>query len=381
MAHYLTAEISRAAIAHNLAAVRERLPAGCRVCAVVKADAYGHHLAGIWDTIAAGADSMAVATIDEALALREWGYTGDLLVTIASAAQAGGDVLDAAAEAAERRIQLTVTDRADVAALDAMCRKLGAVLAVHVKLDTGMGRSGVLPADAAVLLGAVHRASCLRLAGIYTHFASSDETDKSHAEAQFALFTRTLAGLGGLDGVVRHAANSAAVADMPHTALDMVRVGLAVYGYPSSDELAHPLPLRPALRLTGPIMQVKSLPAGSTCGYGRTCELHRDSRVGVIPAGYADGLPRTLSNRYAATAGQATLPVAGRISMDQIIVDLTDAPQVNVGDRVQLISPDPEAVNSVANLARLAETICYEITSRLGRRIRYAAVDEFSPMT
>jgi alanine racemase len=177
--------------------------------------------------------------------------------------------------------------------------------------------------------------------------------------------------------VAPHAANSAAVADLPATALDMVRVGLAVYGYPSSDELADPLPLRPALRLTGPIVQARRLPAGAVCGYGRTCKLERTTRVGIIPFGYADGLPRSLSSRCAATAANALLPVLGRISMDQIIVDLTDAPRVKVGDRVTLISPDAGAPNSVMNLARLAGTIPYEITSRLGRRIRYVMVEAF----
>jgi len=380
MANYLKAEISRAAITHNLGAIRERVPDGCAVCAVVKANAYGHHLPGIWDTIAAGADCMAVATLDEAAALRGLGYDGDVLVTIAPPVQAGGEVLAAAAEAVRSGVQLTVTDVYAVDALAELCRKLGAEAAVHVKIDTGMGRSGVLPGDARALADAVRAAPSLRLAGVYTHFAASDAEDKSHAEGQFALFTKTLATLGDLDGVVRHAGNSAAVADMPHTALDLVRVGLAVYGYPSGVELAHPLPLRPALRLTGPVMQTKHLPAGSTCGYGCTCRLERDSRVGIIPAGYADGLPRALSNRYAAATDGVLLPVAGRISMDQIIVDLTDAPTVRVGKRVELISPDPKAVNSVENLARLAETIPYEITSRLGRRIDYVVVDDFGPL-
>ncbi|NLF33018.1 MAG: alanine racemase, partial [Planctomycetes bacterium] len=115
----------------------------------------------------------------------------------------------------------------------------------------------------------------------------------------------------------------------------------------------------------------------AVCGYGRTCKLERPTRIGIIPFGYADGLPRTLSSRCAATAGNALLPVLGRISMDQIIVDLTDAPDVKIGRPVTLISPDPDAPNSVMNLARLAGTIPYEITARLGRRIRYVMVDEF----
>jgi alanine racemase len=377
MEHYLTAEVSRAAVTHNLRCIRGRLPKGCRLCAVVKADAYGHHLAGLWPTVAAKADVLAVATLSEAAALRGMGYEGRLLTIIACGAQSGGDLLEGAIEAGRRGIELTITDAADVRALHRRAAVADLTLAVHVKIDTGMGRSGVLPADAPALVQAVREAPALRLAGVCTHFAASDEADKSYTKRQFATFTRTLAALGDLTGVLRHAANSAAVTDLPATALDMVRVGLAVYGYPSGDELADPLPLRPALRLTGPLVQARRLPAGAVCGYGRTCKLERPSRVGIIPFGYADGLPRSLSSRCAAMAGAALLPVLGRISMDQIIVDLTDAPEVSVGDRVTLISPDPSAPNSVMNLARLAGTIPYEITARLGRRIRYVMVDTF----
>ena len=377
MEHYLTAEISRAAVTHNLRCIRQRLPKGCALCAVVKADAYGHHLAGLWPTIAAKADVLAVATLPEATALRDLGYEGRLLTTIACGAQSGGALLDGAVEAARRGIELTLTDAADVRALQRRSRAARAKPSVHVKIDTGMGRSGVLPADAPALVQAIRDAPALRLVGVCTHFATSDEADKAYTKRQFATFTKTLAALGDLAGVTRHAANSAAVADLPATALDMVRVGLAVYGYAAGDELADPLPLRPALRLTGPVVQARRLPAGAVCGYGRTCKLERATRIGIIPFGYADGLPRSLSSRCAAIAADALLPVLGRISMDQIIVDLTDAPDVKIGQRVTLISPDPAAANSVMNLARLAGTIPYEITSRLGRRIRYVMVDAF----
>ncbi|NLF31573.1 MAG: alanine racemase, partial [Planctomycetes bacterium] len=303
MEHYLTAEVSRAAVSFNLRCIRGRLPRRCALCAVVKADAYGHHLAGLWPTIAAKADAMAVATLSEAMDLRDMGYEGRLLTTIACGAQSGGALLEGAVEAGRRGIELTITDPADVRALQRRAAAAGVKLPVHVKIDTGMGRSGVLPADAPALVQAVREATALRLAGVCTHFAASDEADKAYTKRQFATFTRILETLGDLTGVVRHAANSAAATDLPATALDMVRVGLAVYGYPAGDELADPLPLRPALRLSGPIVQAKRLPAGAVCGYGRTCKLERPTRIGIIPFGYADGLPRTLSSRCAATAG------------------------------------------------------------------------------
>ncbi len=381
MSHYLKAEVSLAAISHNVQQVRRRLPKGCTLCGVVKADAYGHGVAGVWETLAAATDMLAVATIAEALELRSLGYNGRLLLLMAPGAAAGGEQLEAVAEALAADVQLMITDPADAPVLARLARKLRKKPVVHMKIDTGMGRSGVVAADAPKLLAAIVKAPSVRLAGVCTHFAASDAADKTHADEQFALFTETLAQLTLPDGVVRHAAASAAVSDMPHTALDMARVGLALYGYHSSDELLHPMDLRPALRLTAPIMQVKRLPIGATCGYGCTRKLERDSRVGIVPAGYADGVSRILSNRCPVGLGDALTPALGRVSMDQIMIDLTDHPEIGLGRRVELISPDLESPASVANLARLAGTIPNEIICRLGRRIDYVTVDDFSPLS
>jgi len=377
MEHYLTAEISRGAVAHNLEVLRARLPAGCRLCAVVKADCYGHSVEALLATIVAKADALAVATVPEALDLRERGYGGMILVTVALSPRVGGPQRDAVAEAMRREVQLTVADQADVPSLQRLAGEVAAGADIHVKIDTGMGRSGVLPAGAVQLVRAVRNAPPLRLAGVYTHFAASDEADKTHAEGQFAVFQDLLGQLGPLDGVLRHAANSAAVADMPHTALDMVRPGVAIYGYQPSDEIRYPLPLRPALRLTGPIVQIKRLPAGATVGYGCTCKLTRDSRIGIVPAGYADGIPRALAGHCPVGVDGRIAPVLGRISMDQVVIDLTDLPGVDIGHTAELISPDPQAANSVANLARLSGTIPYEVTCRLGGRITFKGVDDF----
>jgi alanine racemase len=377
MRHYLRAQVSLQAVRNNLAAIRARLPAGCKLCAVVKADAYGHGLKLLLETIAAGADALAVATAPEALEVRKLGYHGVLLATIACGAQAGGELFDTAAEAIRHDVQLTVTDLAEVAPLQRLAKKLNKQPQVHIKIDTGMGRSGVLPAGAPELVSAVNSASPLQLVGVYTHFAASDELDKTHAEGQFSLFLATLDKLGPLTGVIRHAANSAAIADMPYTALDMVRPGIAIYGYQPSDDVQHVLPLRPALRLTAPILHTKQLPAGATCGYGLDCRLTRDSRIGIVPGGYADGVSRRLSGRCPVGIDGQVAAVLGRISMDQIIVDLTDHHAAMVGTAVELISPDLNAPNGVTNLARLAETIPYEIICRLGRRTTYEAVEDF----
>ncbi len=377
MLHYLTAEISRSAVAHNVQVLRAQLPRGCRLCAVVKADCYGHCTSVLLETLAGLADCLAVATVQEGLELRSAGYEGDVLVTMALAPRVGGAQYAAVAEALAHGLQMTVTDLADVHAYAHLASKLRKPVALHAKVDTGMGRSGVLPAEAASLVRAVRDHQKLRLAGIYTHFADSDAPDKASARSQFALFQRVLQAVGPLGGAIRHAANSAAIADLPETALDMVRPGLALYGYQPSDELHSPLPLRPALRLTAPIIQTKRLPAGATVGYGHTYTLARASRVGIVPIGYGDGLDRSLGNHCPIRLGEGYAPALGRVSMDQIVIDLTDHPATDAGDTVEVITPDPHAPNSVENLARMCGTIPYEITCRLGRRVTYKAVDDF----
>ena len=150
----------------------------------------------------------------------------------------------------------------------------------------------------------------------------------------------------------------------------MIRPGIALYGYQPSDQISTRLPLRPCLRLTGRLMQVKDVPAGSRCGYGLTYRFDRPSRTGLVPVGYGDGYLRSLSNRATMRIRGRDVPIRGRVAMDQIIIDLTDVAGAKVGDEVEIISSDPSAPHSVENLARLAGTIPYEITVRLGRRVR-----------
>ena len=179
----------------------------------------------------------------------------------------------------------------------------------------------------------------------------------------------------GSSGLILHAANSAAIIDMPGTHLHMVRPGIAVYGYQSSDDMLNRAELRPSLRLTGRLMQVKPVAAGSRCGYGLTYTFTRPGRIGLVPVGYADGYLRCFSNRAQMRIAGRDVPVRGRVSMDQTIIDLTDMPEAKAGDEVEIISPNPSDPHSVENLARLAGTIPYEITCHLGNRVRRKLVD------
>ena len=166
--------------------------------------------------------------------------------------------------------------------------------------------------------------------------------------------------------------------DLPQTHGNMVRPGIAVYGYQPSDEMHVRLPLQPCLRLTGRLMQVRDVPAGSRCGYGLRYTFTRPSRIGLVPVGYGDGYPRSLSDKTVMRLRGQLVPTRGTISMDQTIIDLTDLPSAAVGDVVEIISPDPADPHSVEGLARLAGTIPYEITCRLGDRVRRKLVDAFS---
>ena len=376
MESHLTAEISASAVRENLALLKGCLESGAKLCAVVKADCYGHGVETLLDVIGEEADLLAVTTPAEALGLRELGWRGPVLMFFTACAHGdGAETRDALVELIRRDITLTVVAPQEVLTVAEAAAAAGRDARVHVKIDTGMTRSGAVPQTAPAIIEHIRRQAGVNLAGFYTHFAVADEADKSFTRLQLAIFRETLTACGDLGGAVLHAANSAATIDLQETHLDMVRPGIAMYGYQPSDNMQNRLPLRPCMRLIGRLMQVKEVPAGSRTGYGLTCRLDRDSRVGLVPVGYADGYLRCLSNLSSMRVGGRDVPVLGRVSMDQTVIDLTDVPQARVGDEVEIISPDPAAPHSVENLARLAGTISYEVTCRLGERIRRVLVD------
>ena len=375
MESYLTAEISASAVKENLALLRGRLTGTTKLCAVVKADCYGHGRNLLLPILSPLVDYLGVATPEEAIDLRRAGYHGPIITFFSSCAYNDGfELRDALEELVAHNVTLTVVSMAEVDAVVVAARRVGATPVVHVKIDTAMGRSGVLWDQAPELIRRIRRESAVRLGGLYTHLATADETDKSVAKEQLRRLLTASQESGGAKGLLLHAANSAGVIDLPQTHLDMVRPGVAIYGYQPSDDMQNCLPLKPALRLTGRLMQIKNLPAGSKVGYGLTYTFNRDSRVGLVPVGYADGYFRSLSNRASVRVRGRDVPIRGRVSMDQISIDLTDAPEAAVGDVVEIFSNDPAAPHSVENLARMIGTIPYELTCCLGRRVRRVLV-------
>ena len=372
----LTAAISAAAIRHNVRLLRERTGPAVKLCAVVKADCYGHGLPPLMGLLEELADSLAVATADEAIQLRRLGYEGPILMLLPPCGCGDRQQLrDMLVELIAANVTLTVCRRAEIEAIARGAGHVGGMGEVHVKIDTGMHRGGVEAGAAVELIALARERAGVRLAGLYTHFAAADEADKTFTRRQLQCFVEVVEAAGGRSGLTLHAANSAAAIDLPETHLDMIRPGIAVYGCQPSAELASHLPLRPALRLTAPLMLTKTVPAGGRCGYGLTHTFPQAARIGLVPVGYGDGYPRCLSNRSTMRIAGRDVPVRGRVSMDQVIVELTDVPEAGVGDEVEVICDDPAAPHSAENLARLAGTIPYEITCALGRRARRVLVD------
>jgi len=376
MESYITAEISASAVAANVAYVRSLLGGRAKLCAVLKADGLGLGMELVWKTIAPRADMLAVATPGEAAQLRGLGYAGPLLLLLSPGAQGRPrEQAEALEELCRARVTFILSSEDEVAPLSSAAGKTGAIADVHVKVDTGMGRAGAGPRAAERLVERVRSAAGLRCAGLCTHFATADDVDQAHAREQLRLFRAAADAIPRRDELVLHAANSAATLSMPESHLDMVRCGVALTGchlsYRTLDERP---PLRPAMRVWAPLMQVKPLPAGAAVGYGLTRTLGRPTITGLVPIGYGDGYMRCLSNRATMRVRGRDVPVLGRVSMDQTIVDLTDVPGAKVGDAAEIVSADPAAACSLENLARLAETIPQELACRLACRVRRVLV-------
>lgn len=368
MKNYLTANISASAVRHNIALLRSLIDPRVKLCPVVKDDCYGHGMDVLFPILSELVDGLAVASPTEAIGLREKGYKGFVLCFLS----AYFDDFDVQEELIRQGITQTVMSKTALASIQATAKRVGGTALVHLKVDTGMGRLGVLARQATDLMATIQETPGVELTGIYTHFATADEADREPVYQQLALFRSVLPRVGNL---VLHAANSAAMIDFPETHFDMVRPGIAVYGCHPSDHLTNRLELRPCMSVKAKLIAVKYVPEGSRCGYGLTHQYSRDSRVAVVPIGYGDGYFRNLSGKAAVRIRGMYAPVCGRVSMDQMTVDATDIPDVQVGDVVEVISSDPIAPNSVENLARLADTIPYEITCHLGHNIRHVLVD------
>lgn len=360
------AEIDLAALERNLKLIRASLPPQMRYVAVVKADAYGHGLHHVAARLMhAGADLFAVANITEAAALRELGPGWPVLVLSPL-------LPDEDAAVAEGDIAPTVSSADEVRRFEAVGRAVGRPISVHLKIDTGMGRAGVWHEDAAALHAQLAAAPHLRLAGIYTHFASPDDDPEFTGEQR----RRFLAALGRCEGLrlpelFIHADNSAGIETMPGASpFNAVRVGLLQFGVlPRPNSLLGQTLTEPVFSFRTRVGLVKRLPRGTSISYGRTHVVARDTTIAILCAGYADGLPRAASNRAQVLIRGRRCPVLGRITMDQTVVDVTEAPGVACGDEVVLVGRQDGEEISLAEFSRAAETIPWETLTSVTKRV------------
>ncbi|HNX25954.1 MAG TPA: alanine racemase [Phycisphaerae bacterium] len=375
---YVTAEISAGALVENIRLCRS-LVGDSQVWVLIKADCYGHGLKLIWPVLAEYADGMVAATPGEAMTIREFGYDGPVLVLFPSGCEAlSPDQADCVDELIRTDTHLTITCSAEADYLARRAARVGRPARIHIMVDSGMTRSGVLPCAAESLLTHVNADAHLKLTGIYTHLATADEADKSFAHQQLDTFDATLEKccLTAGCGIMRHAANSPGLIELPRCRYDMVRLGLSLFGYHSSFDMENRLPLRPCLKLKSTIMHTSAVPAGSKCGYGCTYVCKRDTLIGLVPIGYADGYLRQFSNRASMIVRGQVVPVIGRVSMDQTILDLTDVSGAAAGDEAIIISNIASDKNSVERLAVIGDTIPQVVTSNLNPiRIRRVLTD------
>lgn len=358
------AEVDTSAISDNIRAIRARVGPGVRIMPAVKANGYGH---GAVETsracLAGGADALCVACLEEAIELRHAGLSAPILIL-------GCSTLDSAETIVEAGISSALCDIDFARALSDAAVKLGKNASVHVKVDTGMGRIGVPAVSALEFVRTIVELPGLSLDGIFTHFPSSDEADRSYTLSQISTFGKVLAGVRhqGIRIPMAHASNSGAILAFPEADFDAVRPGIMIYGlYPSSD-VPRSIALREALSLKTRIAFLKEVEPGTTVSYGRTYTANRRARIATLPIGYADGYSRFLSNNGEAAVRGVVVPIVGRVCMDQCLIDVTDVPGVETGDEVTLYGGGCEKLN----LTRIAErigTVPHELPCALSKRV------------
>lgn len=363
------AEIDLAALAHNYRELRRLAAPSARMMAVVKADGYGHGAIRVSETaLANGADWLAVARISEVVQLREGGIEAPLLLF-------GLCFPEYVAYLAENNTRASVNSLESARLLSEEAGRLGVRLKVHIKVDTGMGRLGIVS-------GGINRAARsildlaelphLEIEGLYTHFASADSSDKDFARKQLHLFLELLAELKkhNFEVPLRHAANSAATIELPESHLDLVRPGIAQYGlWPSGESDRSLIDLKPVMSLKSRIIQLKEVPAGFKISYGCTYETENPTRIATVPVGYADGYNRLLSSRGAMLLHGVRVPVVGRVCMDLTMIDVGGVKGVEIGDEVVWLGRQGEEIISAEGMADSLQTINYEVVTSITARV------------
>lgn len=362
------AEISLDNIAHNVREIRRVTNKKAEIMGVVKADAYGHGVLEVAKTLlGSGVGRLAVSMLDEAIQLRKNDIEVPILILSYTDPKRAEEII-------LNDVTQTVFSHDLAEALSSAAIRLGRDVKIHIKIDTGMTRVGFMPGYSAVKnVVQISKLPGIIIEGIFTHFASADETDRSYTMMQFERFMSICSELNriGVYIPVKHAANSAAVIQFPETHLDMVRPGIILYGlYPSGEVDKQRIDLKPAMTLKANVILVKDVEKNTPVSYGRIFTTDRDSRIATVPIGYADGYSRLLNSKAVVLINGERVPVVGKICMDQCMADVTDMNKCAVvGDEVVIFGKQGEEEISIEEVASAVGTINYEVVCVIGKRI------------
>ena len=360
------AEIDCDAVEHNFKLIRAQAGEKVKIMGVVKADAYGHGAVAVSKSLLhAGADSLAVASLEEAFQLRGAGIEADVLIL-------GYTQPNWASSVVEGGFIQTVYHLNLAKALSAEAVRLKKPVRVHIKIDSGMGRIGIQPEHAIHFIKETLTLEGLTLEGVFTHFSMADDPDGAYTARQLERFNSLIGEMksSGISVPVLHAANSAAAILHPEAMYDLVRPGILLYGLSPSPAMKEKVSaFRPVMTVKTTVVELKTVPAGSRISYGGTFTAPGPARIATLPAGYADGFSRRLSNRGEVLAGGRRAPIVGNVCMDFMMVDVTGVPDVKVGDEVVLIGRQGSGWIEVDDIAELYGTINYEVATLIGKRV------------
>ena len=371
MARPTLAEIHLPALRHNVRTIRALLPPSTSILAVVKANAYGHGAVPVARTLREeGACMFGVATMEEGVELRQAGIHEPVVVL-------GGVDEAQAGEALALGLSVALFDRGQIPYLARAAEKGGTPFPVHIKIDTGMGRLGLVRDATKAVIEAIGSGKGLRVEGVMTHLSSADglaEADGEYTRMQLSAFGEQvpLVRKAFGDAVKAHALNSAGVIMYRDHVFDMVRPGITLYGSLPAEGVGADLGLRPVMRLVSRIVSLKELPDGHPVSYGRQFHCAGKRQIAAVPLGYADGYRRTFSNAASMWVNGHKVPVAGRVCMDHTMLDVTGVPGVSIGTDVVVMG---EGGESPDELARIAGTIPYELLTQVGKRVPRRVVD------
>ena len=357
--------IDHSALRWNLAQIRNKVGPKVKILSMVKANGYGHGAAAASRTLGtAGGDAFGVATLEEAVELRETGIQTPIIVL-------AGVYPDQIERFLSHSLTPVVHEVAGLKHLDDAVKSSGATINAHVKVDTGMGRLGFLAAEADCWIPELKKLRALKLEGIFSHFSHAESVQGDYTRKQMEIFTGVVENLRrqNITLPLVHLANSAATITLPAAYFDMVRPGIMLYGVYPSPEMASQISLKPVLTWKTRILQLKKVPPESSISYGQTFITKRESMIATLPIGYADGYQRLLSNRGQILVRGQRAPVVGRVCMDLTMIDVTDIRNVQQGDEVVLLGRQGGAEISADEMATWANTISYEILTSIGARV------------